>query len=79
MSATSKIAAGLLTVFIATFMLFYVFDNINKLAEKCKTEEPKSFICEQFSGFTLSMLVILLIIAGFLFMILTTSYILLSS
>ncbi|MEM5773215.1 MAG: hypothetical protein QXL86_03275 [Candidatus Aenigmatarchaeota archaeon] len=79
MSVGKKIAYGLLTVFVATFMLFYIFDNINKLAEKCKTETPKSFVCEQFSGFTLSMLVILLIIGGFIFMILTTAYILLSS
>ncbi|MEM5879197.1 MAG: hypothetical protein QXU74_01755 [Candidatus Aenigmatarchaeota archaeon] len=75
----NKVVLGLVVVFIATFMLFYIFDNINKLAEKCKTEEPKSFVCEQFSGFTLSMLVVLLIIGGFLFVILTTSYILLSS
>jgi hypothetical protein len=74
-----KIAIGLATIFIATFMLFYIFDGINKLAEKCGEEETKSFICQQFSGFTLSMLVVLLIIGGFLFVILTTSYILLSS
>jgi hypothetical protein len=79
MSATKKIAIGLITVFIATFMLFYIFDNLNKLGERCKTEEIKSFFCQQFSGFTLSMLVVLLIIGGFLFVILTTSYILLSS
>ena len=79
MNAMKKIALGLSAVFIATFMLFYIFDSINKLAEKCKTEEPKSFVCQQFSGFTLSMLVVLLIIGGFLFVILTTSYILLSS
>ena len=74
-----KVALGLVAVFIAVFMLFYIFDNLNKLAEKCKTEEPKSFICNQLSGFTLSMLVILLIIGGFLFVILTTAYLLLSS
>jgi predicted PurR-regulated permease PerM len=79
MDATKKITLGFFVVFIATFMLFYIFDNINKLAEKCKLEEPKSYICQQFSGFTLSMLVVLLIISGFLFVILTTSYILLSS
>jgi hypothetical protein len=79
MNVMTKIVLGLLVVFMATFMLFYIFDNINKLAEKCKTEEPKSFVCQQFSGFTWSMLVVLLIISGFLFVILTTSYILLSS
>ncbi|MEM5836341.1 MAG: hypothetical protein QXR09_03400 [Candidatus Aenigmatarchaeota archaeon] len=79
MGILNKVVLGLVVVFIATFMLFYIFDNLNKLAEKCKSEEQKSFVCEQFSGFTLSMLVVLLLIGGFLFVILTTSYILLSS
>jgi hypothetical protein len=79
MSLKTKIMLSLSVVFIASFMLFYVFDSINKLAEKCKTGEEKSFVCQQFTGFTASMLVVLLIIAGFLFVILTTSYILLSS
>jgi hypothetical protein len=79
MSGMTKIAFGLLTVFMATFMLFYIFDNLNKLAERCKTEEPKSFICNQLTGFTLSMLIVLLVIGGFLFVILLTSYLLLSS
>ncbi|MEM5766345.1 MAG: hypothetical protein QW423_01770 [Candidatus Aenigmatarchaeota archaeon] len=79
MGIMNKIAIGLAVVFIATFMLFYIFDNMNNLAEKCKVEVPKSFVCQQFSGFTFSMLVVLLIISGFLFVILTVSYILLSS
>ncbi|MEM5854004.1 MAG: hypothetical protein QXS37_03105 [Candidatus Aenigmatarchaeota archaeon] len=79
MTLGKKIVLGALAVFVATFMLFYIFDNINKLAEECKTEVLKSPICEQFSGFTLSMLVLLLIISGFIFVILTTAYILLSS
>ena len=79
MAVISKIALGLLTIFVATFMLFYIFDNISKLAERCKTEEPKSIICEHLSGFTLTMFVLLLVIGGFLFIILTASYILLSS
>ncbi|MEM5829469.1 MAG: hypothetical protein QW040_01830 [Candidatus Aenigmatarchaeota archaeon] len=79
MGILNRVVIGLITVFIATFMLFYIFDNMNKLAERCKAEVQKSFVCQQFSGFTLSMLVILLIIGGFIFIILTVSYILLSS
>jgi len=79
MVGISKIAFGLLTVFVAVFMLFYIFDNINKTAEKCKTEEQKSIICQQLTGFTLTMIVLLLIIGGFMFVVLTIFYILLSS
>jgi predicted PurR-regulated permease PerM len=79
MEGLTKIALGLAVIFIATFMLFYIFDNINKMAEKCKTEEPKTILCSQLSSFTVSMLVILLIIGGFLFVILVITYLLLSS
>jgi len=79
MGIATKMLLGILVVFIATFMLFYIFDNLNKLAEKCKTGEINFSVCHKLSGFTLSMLVILLIISGFIFVILVTSYILLST
>jgi len=79
MAGMKKIALSIVTVFMATFMLFYIFDSINKLAENCKTETTKSLICEQLSGFTLSMLVLLLIIGGFSFTIVIVAYLLLAS
>ena len=76
--AFSHIAFGLITVFIAVFMLFYIFDSLSKLSEQCKTEE-KPAICEHLSSFSMSMLVILLIIGGFVVTVCATAYILLSS
>jgi hypothetical protein len=79
MAGIKKIAMCLATVFISVFMLFYIFDNINKVADSCKRGEGNLLICEQLSGFTLSMLVLLLIVGGFLFMIVTVAYLLLAS
>lgn len=73
-----KIAFGIAVVFIATFTLFYIFDSISKLGEDCETASPKPAICESLSGATLNMILLLLIVGGFLFAILTISYILLS-
>ena len=75
----SKLVIGFLTVFIATFMLFFIFDNINSTAKRCRMEGGKSLICKQLSGFTLTVIVLLLIIGGFFFVILMTAYILLTS
>jgi len=77
MVGTSQIAFGLITVFIATFMLFFIFDNIEKLSRQCKTESPPA-ICGKLSSFTMTMLVILLIIGGFIITICGTAYIMLS-
>lgn len=73
-----KIILGLITVFIATFMLFYIFDSIDKIAKKCEIETPIPDICDKLSSFTLTMLVVLLIIGGFIITIFSTAYILLS-
>jgi len=75
----SKIIMGITTIVISIFMLFYIFDNINNLANNCKTEVPQPAICKHLSSFTMSMLILLLIIGGFFLTITTTVYILLSS
>ena len=75
----SKIIMGITAIVISIFMLFYIFDNISKLADNCKTEASPSEICKHLSSFTMSMLILLLIIGGFFLTITTTVYILLSS
>jgi len=76
MKKITQIALGLMVVFIATFMLFFIFDSIDKLAARCKGESPPD-ICNQLNSFTLSMLMILLIISGFVIIIFVTVYIIL--
>ena len=77
MTATSRIALSLITVFVAVFMLFFVFDSLEKMAQQCESESPPAF-CQHLSSFGISMLVILLIVGGFIITICITSYIILS-
>ena len=68
---------ALATVFVAVFTLFFIFHNLELLAEKCDTESAS--VCEQFTGFTHSMIVVLLIIGGFVITVSATVYLLLST
>lgn len=74
----SPVLIGLVVVFVAIFALFYIFDSIGKLAERCKAGETLA-ICQQLTGFTLSMVIILLIIGGFVIVISAVVYIMLSA
>ena len=78
MRGISKVVIGVATILIAIFTLFWLFDNIQKIADKCKEDMSYSPACAQLNSFTLSMLIILLIIGGFVVMITATAYILLS-
>lgn len=74
----SALLIGLVTVFIATFMLFFIFHSLENLMEGCKGENPHP-VCAHLSPFAFSMLVVLLLIGGFILMISFTAYILLSA
>jgi hypothetical protein len=74
----SHVIIGLVVIFIAVFALFYIFDSLNKLAERCRAGESLP-ICQQLTGFTLSMIIILLLIGGFVIVILAVVYIMLSA
>jgi D-alanyl-lipoteichoic acid acyltransferase DltB (MBOAT superfamily) len=78
MKGVSKVAVGMVTVFVAVFALFWIFDTIQKFADQCKTDPSTSPVCSQLTSFTLSMILILLIVGGFVIMITATAYILLS-
>ncbi len=73
----SHIAVALLIVSVSVFTLFYIFDNVNKVAERCQTESLQ--ICRDLSGLTLPMLIILLMVGGLIFVSLTVVYILISA
>ena len=70
---------GLASVFIAAFVLLFIFHSIEQLGVQCKADQSYSPLCTQLSGFSMSMLVILLIIGGFVITITATAYILLSA
>jgi predicted PurR-regulated permease PerM len=70
-------AVSMVIVFVAAFMLFFIFDSLHKISEKCKVEEMD--ICEKLSGFTISMIIVLLMIGGFIGVIAAVAYILISS
>jgi len=79
MKGISPIVFGLAAVFVAVFTLFYIFDQIQKLSDSCAKDPTVNNLCRQFTGFTKSILIIILIIAGFVIIISATAYILLSS
>jgi len=79
MLGASKVIIGLAVVFVSVFMLFYIFDTMSKLSEKCKIPEERTQICDKLTGPTEVMIFILLIISGFIIMITATGYILLTS
>jgi len=79
MLGSTKVIIGLGVVFISVFMLFYIFDSLQKLSEKCKVPETRTGICERLTGPTEAMIIILLIVAGFIIMIMATAYILLAT
>ncbi len=70
---------GLITVFISAFFLFFIFNSIGNLLTNCKEDPQFSPACGQLSGFTVTVLVVFLIIGGFVVTITATSYILLSA
>lgn len=68
---------AVLSIFIASITLFYIFGSIGKMSEDCKVQVTE--ICQQLSGPSMTMLFILLIIAGFAMIISTVVYILIST
>ena len=73
----THIVLGLVTIFVAIAALIFVFYNIEALAERCKVEEMP--MCEHLSGFTMSMIIVLLIVGGFVITISATVFIMLSA
>lgn len=73
----THIILGLVTIFIAIAALLFIFYNLEQLADRCKSEHTP--ICDQLSGFTMSMLIVLLIVGGFVITISATVFIMLSA
>ena len=70
---------GLVTVSIAIFALFYVFYSIESIVNQCRIDPTSSVLCPELTGFTLTIITILLVIGGFILIISTVAYILLTA
>jgi hypothetical protein len=64
---------ALVIVFVAVFTLFYIFDNLQKISTNCQRE--KSDLCNQLSGVSIPVLVVLLMVGGLSLIICVVSYI----
>jgi hypothetical protein len=70
------IGIGLATVFVAIFVLFYIFDNISMIMELC--EKNKNLNICTMGSLPLILLMLLLIVGGLIMIINITAYILIS-
>lgn len=64
---------ALIIVFVAIFTLFYIFDNLQKISSNCQTE--KSDLCDQLSGISIPVLVVLLMVGGLSLIVCVVSYV----
>lgn len=70
------VSVSLVIVFIAVFVLFYIFDNIIKFMDKC--EKDKSLkICKS-GSLPMVILMLLLIVGGLIIVVNITAYIMIS-
>ncbi|MEM5815345.1 MAG: hypothetical protein QXD89_02565 [Candidatus Aenigmatarchaeota archaeon] len=65
-----------LIMFFSLFGLLFIFDSLNKLAEKCQKGLIQKHICSSFTGFSMNILLVLLILGGFILILSTTIFIL---
>jgi hypothetical protein len=73
-----SLVMGMAAIFVSIFILFFIFDNLEKLAENCKTKGITTGVCQHLTSFTMSMVMVLLIVGGFVLIISVTAYMLLS-
>jgi len=79
MKSRVHIYIGFATVFIAAFSLFFIFYGIERMLNNCKNDPEYSPVCKQLDGFTLTVLIVLLIVGAFVITITATAYIMLSA
>ena len=70
---------GLLTVFISAFSLFFIFNGISKMLKACEIDSEAYSTCGQLNRFSLTAIIALLVISGFIIVISVTSSIMISS
>lgn len=73
------IYVGLLTIFIATFSIIFIFINVERIMSMCDTDPSYSSACGQLNGFTSTVLMLLLTVGGMIITLSVTAYILVSA
>jgi hypothetical protein len=68
---------GLLTVFIATFMLFYIFSTLSAISDACIMDVASSDLCPKLAEPTMDMVLVVVIVSWFVISIIGTGYLLL--
>lgn len=77
-SGQAHLIFAVVAVFIATFTLLYVFTAINQTSQNCHAN-PTQDICKIFNGIGLSLIILVVVIAGLILVISTVAYILISA
>jgi hypothetical protein len=62
-------------MFFSVFGMFFIFDNLNKIAEQCQMGQINQAVCKNFNGFGMNIIIVLLIMAGFILVISSTFFI----
>jgi len=77
MRLSKVVGLGLVVVFISTFIIFYIVDNLGKVRKKCEENNTIKFC--QTNTLTLAVIMLLIILAGLVIVIMTVAYIMISS
>jgi len=65
----------LLVIFISAFMLFFIFNQLERLAVECR-EGSAMPICQVFAGVGIHVFVVLLFVCGFNLVIIAAAFVL---
>lgn len=77
MKFSKIVMVGIVVVFIATFTIFYVIDNLSKTMKRC--EEDKTLKFCQTNTVAIAVIMLLMIVAGLVIVIMTVGYIMISA
>ena len=75
----TKTVLGCLVVLISVFMLLFIFGRAIQLNDQCSIPGLRTFICTDQTSISSFMIFFVVLISGLIFIIVATSYILLSS
>ena len=70
---------GLISIFIATFSIIFIFVNVDRIMKNCEIDPTYSHACGKLNGTTTTILMLLLIVGGLVIALSVTAYILLSA
>ncbi|TAL47239.1 hypothetical protein EPN87_03425 [archaeon] len=72
-----RIGLTLAIIFVASLTIFYIFGSINAAADKCQTSALD--ICNDLTGMSGTMIIVLILIGSFVMILASTVYLWMSS